>query len=163
MPVVSNTSPLLNLSIIGRLDLVRQQFGPVLIPTAVRDELQIDSGRPGSDALQEAIQDGWIDVQDVYEPAHVRTLQRTLDRGEAEAIALAVSVDASRILLDERAGRRHARALDLFPTGAIGILLRAYNEGELPSLRSALDALENEAGFWIAPSLRKRVLRASNQ
>jgi len=43
---------------IGRLDLVRKQLGTVLIPTAVRDELQIDSGRPGSDALQEAIQDG---------------------------------------------------------------------------------------------------------
>ncbi|MES3629835.1 MAG: hypothetical protein PPP56_06690 [Longimonas sp.] len=55
MPVVSNTSPLLNLSIIDRLDLVRSQFGQVLIPEAVRDELEMDSGRPGAAKLRTAV------------------------------------------------------------------------------------------------------------
>ena len=70
-----------------------------------------------------------------------------------------MEVDASLILLDEHEGRKRARTLDLPITGAIGVLLRAHREGELPSLRGALDRLEDEAGFWIAPSLRERVLR----
>jgi len=60
MPVVSNTSPLLNLSIIGHLDLVRTQFDRVLIPPAVLDELHIDSSRPGAGKLKNAIGEGWV-------------------------------------------------------------------------------------------------------
>ena len=43
MPVVSNTSPILNLAIIGQLDLLRQQFGEVLIPPMVLQELKVDA------------------------------------------------------------------------------------------------------------------------
>lgn len=46
MLVVSNTSPLLNLAIVHRLELLHQQFEAVLIPPAVREELQIDSEPP---------------------------------------------------------------------------------------------------------------------
>lgn len=161
MTVVSNTSPLLNLSIIGRLDLVRSQFGKVLIPEAVRDELEMDSGRPGSAKLRTAVSEGWIRVQEVAERAHVRTLRQSLDQGESEAIAMAAAINASLLLLDEREGRKHARAIGLPVTGAIGILLRAHEEGRLPSLRNALEALQNEAGFWIAPALRERILQNS--
>jgi len=48
MPAVSNTSPLLNLAIIDQLDLVRDQFGEVLIPEAVLKELRVDEPLPGS-------------------------------------------------------------------------------------------------------------------
>jgi predicted nucleic acid-binding protein len=47
MPVVSNTSPILNLAIIGRLDLLRQQFSEVLIPPMVLQELKVDTELPG--------------------------------------------------------------------------------------------------------------------
>lgn len=159
MPVVSNTSPLLNLSIIGHLDLVRVQFGHVLIPSAVLDELQVYSSRPGAETLKNAVEHEWIVVQDVSDAALVRTLRRDLDQGEAEAITLAVEVDASLILLDEQEGRKRARTLDLPITGALGVLLRAHQAGDLASLSDALDRLQEEAGFWIAPSLRERVLR----
>jgi len=159
MPVVSNTSPLLNLSIIGHLDLVRTRFDRVLIPPAVLDELDVDSSRPGAEKLKNATVQGWIVVQDVTDAALIRTLRRDLDQGEAEAIALAAEVDAPLILLDEQEGRKRARTLDLPITGAIGILLQADREGRLSSLRDALDRLKDEAGFWIAPSLRERALR----
>ncbi len=158
MPVVSNTSPLLNLSIIGHLSLVRAQFGRVLIPPAVQDELQIHSSRPGADALKDAIDAAWIVVQAPSDAALIRTLRRDLDQGEAEAIALAVEVDASLLLLDEQEGRKRARTLNLPITGAIGVLLKAHRMGELASLRDALDRLQEEAGFWIAPALRARIL-----
>jgi hypothetical protein len=43
MPIVSNTSPILNLAIVDQLDLLRQQFGQIQIPPAVLDELKIGS------------------------------------------------------------------------------------------------------------------------
>ncbi|OBQ45499.1 MAG: nucleic acid-binding protein, partial [Aphanizomenon flos-aquae WA102] len=54
MPVISNTSPLLNLAIIDQLDLLRQQFGEILIPKAVLEELRVEEILPGSDHLREA-------------------------------------------------------------------------------------------------------------
>jgi predicted nucleic acid-binding protein len=39
MLAVSNTSPISNLACIGRLDLVRAQFGEIWIPRAVEAEL----------------------------------------------------------------------------------------------------------------------------
>lgn len=159
MPVVSNTSPLLNLSITGHLDLVRAQFDRVLIPPAVLDELRVHSSRPGAEALKNAVEHGWIAVQDVSDTALIRTLRRDLDQGESEAITLAVEIDASLLLLDEQEGRQRARTLDLPITGAIGVLLRAHRAGDLSSLPDALDRLQEDAGFWIAPSLRERALR----
>lgn len=68
---------------------MRAQFGRTLIPPAVLDELQIDSFRPGAEALKSAVEQEWIVVQDVRDAALIRTLRRDLDQGEAEAITLA--------------------------------------------------------------------------
>jgi len=57
---VSNTSPILNLAIVDQLVLLRQQFGEILIPNAVLDELKVSEERPGSPVIREAISSGWI-------------------------------------------------------------------------------------------------------
>lgn len=160
MPVVSNTSPILNLAIIDQLELLRQQFGYVQIPPAVLDELKIDEARPGSQLIQAAIADNWIQVQPVSNLSLVGLLSQTLDGGEAEAIALALEVAADRMLLDERDGRKAAKTLGLQVTGVLGILLRAKQSGELSSIRPAIEALIQKAGFRIAPELLAKVLRA---
>jgi uncharacterized protein len=58
MPVVSNTSPILNLAIINQLVLLHQQFGEILVPNAVLDELKVSEERPGSQTIREAISSG---------------------------------------------------------------------------------------------------------
>lgn len=126
MPVISNTSPLLNLAIIDQLDLLRQQFGEILRPKAVLEELRVEEMLPGSDHLREALVAGWLQVREVNNPSLVQLLQRDLDRGEAEAIALALLLDADWIILDERDGRRIAKSFGLQVTGILGI--EDYNQ-----------------------------------
>jgi hypothetical protein len=106
MPVVSNTSPILNLAIVARLDLLRQQFGQIQIPPAVLDELKIDEERPGSQPIKAAIIAGWIQVQPVSNQTLIQLLKQTLDGGEAEAISLALELPAEWLLLDQRDGRK---------------------------------------------------------
>lgn len=156
---VSNTSPLLNLAVIGRLSLLQDRFGTVLMPPAVREELRVEEGRPGSEALRGALRSGWLRVRAVEKQDLLAVLQNDLDRGEAEAIALAVELGGRRVLLDEREGRKRARALGLTVTGVLGILLWASGEGKLESARDAIERLKAEAGFYIAPSLEKEILR----
>ena len=158
MLVVSNTSPILNLAIIGQLELIRQQFGQVQIPLAVLSELKVFEDRPGSKEIQAAVDMGWIEVQEVSSQLSVQVLQQVLDRSESEAITLAIDLKADRILLDERDGRKIAKSLGLKVTGVLGILLRANQEGELSSFSGAINALIRTAGFRISPELLAKVL-----
>ena len=112
MPAVSNTSPILNLAIIGHLDLLRQQFGQVWMPPSVLAELRIEADLPGCQSVQAALEAGWLKVDEVRDSRLVAVLQRDLHAGEAEAIALASQLQAEWVLLDEREGRSVARSQD---------------------------------------------------
>jgi len=159
MPVVSNTSPILNLAIIDRLTLLRDQFGLVLIPPAVLRELRTDEDLPGTNCISEAIDDGWIRIVEIEDLALVKLLQRELDYGESEAIALALQIKAERILMDEREGRKLAKSLGLTTTGVLGILLRARRSQKITSMKAVMDELKTRAGFRISASLYDELLR----
>lgn len=163
MPVVSNTSPVLNLAIIGRLVLLQQQFGEIWLPPAVLAELRLDEDLPGVQAVREALAAQWIHSQAVEDVSLVEVLRRELDNGEAEAIALAVQLKAERILLDEKEGRRIAKTLELRSTGVLGVLLRAKQEGRLSSVRETIHQLQTQAGFRIGTELLVDILRESGE
>ncbi len=163
MPVVSNTSPVMNLAIIGQLSLLNQQFGEIWIPTAVLEELRVEEDLPGSRAVRRALEIGWVRVEEAKDRTLAQVLQRDLDKGEAEAIVLALQMEARRILLDEREGRRIAKSLGLDVTGVLGVLLRAQHEGALSSLRESMDELRRRAGFHIGTALYIDLLGESGE
>ena len=133
MPIVSNTSPVLNLAIVDHLSLMYEQFGEILIPQAVFEELRVEEGLPGSQSIREAIEKGWLGVKEAKDQIFVKVLRADLDKGEAEALALALQVKAEWVILDEREGRRVAKSLGLKVIGVLGVLLRAQREGRLQS------------------------------
>ena len=51
MPVVSDTSPILNLAVIDRLSLIREQFNTIIIPKGVLEELRVEENLPGSEEI----------------------------------------------------------------------------------------------------------------
>jgi hypothetical protein len=163
MPVVSNTSPLLNLAIVDQLHLLRQQFPEVITPAAVRGELQLDTSRPGAAALRAAFAAGWLQEAPITNMHLAQSLRLDLDNGEAEAIALALEKNATHILLDERDARTAARLLGLRPVGVLGIVLLAKERGDLQAVQPVIDRLRNEAGFFIAGPLATRVLEAAGE
>jgi predicted nucleic acid-binding protein len=89
----------------------------------------------------------------------VQLLQRDLDRGEAEAIALALLLDADWIILDERDGRRIAKSFGLQVTGILGVVIRASRNGQISSLPLVINQLREEAGFHIAQNLLSQILK----
>jgi predicted nucleic acid-binding protein len=163
MPVVSNTSPILNLAIIGQLDLLRQQFGEVLIPPMVLQELKVDAELPGVEPIRLALQNHWLRVLELSNTDIARALRRDLDNGEAEAIALALQLKLMTVLIDEHDGRAAARAMGLVPVGVLGILLRAKRTGNLDSVVTAMRALQDQAGFFINPDLFASLAREAGE
>lgn len=88
MLAVSNTSPISNLASIGRLDLLKAQFSELRIPPAVAQELALHRDPVAIAAIESALRD-WIPIVKPEDTALRRMLLRQIDRGEAEAIALA--------------------------------------------------------------------------
>ena len=157
--VISDSSPLMNLSGIGRLYLVHEQFGAVVIPPSVWNEIILNSDTlPGSSEVKKACDDGWISIAKPGNTTVVDLLGLGLHRGEAEAIALAVELHSSLILLDDADARIAATALGLRKTGVIGILIKAKTDGKIDSLREELNALMDRMGFYIDEELYGQAL-----
>ena len=163
MIVVSDTSPLSGLAITGHLFLLQQIYGQVVIPVAVADELR--RGGQDDSRIYEALSPDWIEVRQPVNQALVESLQsdRNLDRGEAEAIALALELKADELLIDERLGRQEASRLGLSTTGLLGLLLVAKRQGLINAMRPVVDALMNEAGFRVSNQLYVEVLRVAGE
>jgi predicted nucleic acid-binding protein len=138
MIVVSNTSPLTSLAVIGQFDLLRKLFGEIHIPHGVWEELNHGGQRhPGSNEVENS---SWVHRQKVSDQTVLVLLQRDLDRGEAETLTLALELKADLVLLDEQEGRHAAIRLGFQPFGVLGILLQAKRKGHVGEIRSLLDA-----------------------
>jgi len=158
MRVVSNTSPVSNLAIIGRLDLLRAKYGRVVIPQAVSDELARLSHSAGAAAIQRAVADGWLLVEAVTDRRLLPVLMARVDAGEAEALELARQTNADLLVIDDQDGRQIAREESLPFTGLLGVLAEERIGGRLPSLKAEIDRLRSECRFFIAAELERRVL-----
>lgn len=157
--VVADTSPLLNLSLIDRLDLLERQFPRVTVPEQVWTELE--EGEEGLDPLRTRRERGFLAVVPVERTDLFVEIAHELDLGETAAICYAIQEDADLLLVDERDGRRVARRHGIAVTGAIGVLLREARHGDL-DIEAELDALR-EAGFWISDDLYQEVITAGEQ
>jgi uncharacterized protein len=167
--IVSDTSPINNLAAINQLNLLQQLYSTVIIPTAVYRELT-DPNFPVAGATEVQTLD-WIETRQITNLAMLETLSQDLDPGEAEAIVLALEIGADQVLIDERRGRliaeRRGRLiaerLKLNYTGILGILIEAKRRGLIFSVKPLLDALINQAGFWVAESVYDRVLQIADE
>lgn len=162
MRVVSKTSPLSNLAIIGRLDLLRERHGRLLIPPAVRRELLRLTHPAGRAAIEAALRDGWL----VEEPVPAQSILPELillDPGEAEAIALASSTEADVVLLDERRGRLAARERGLAFGGVFRRIAARQGGGRIPVVRPEIERLRHEARFFIDRNLEAFILSQAGE
>ena len=144
MIVVSDTTPLISLLKIGRINLLKNLFGQVLIPQAVFNELTADERfRLEADQIK---QRPFIMVKNIKNPESASILKRAtgLDQGESEAIVLTDEMNADILLMDEAKGRKVSSQMGFKIMGTIGVLMAAYKEHELTSdeVRACIDGLQ---------------------
>lgn len=161
--IVSDTSLLSGLGIVGYLSLLQQLYEHVLIPPAVADELA--RGGEDDDRITRVLSLDWIEVRQPTNLQLIAMLESDshLDRGEAEAIVLALELGADELLIDERLGRREASQRGLSIIGLLGILLVAKRRGLIVAIRSVIDDLIAQAGFRVSGQLYAEVLIAAGE
>lgn len=157
MLVVSNTSPISNLAIIGRLDFLRRRYAVVRIPPAVADELAALTHPAGSLHITAALSQRWLVVEPLNKTASVQ-LPFPLDLGETAAIALACQLKSDVLLMDEKRGREAARHCGLVVAGVLGELIHAKLAGWIPNVRDEIQRLRLDAGFFVDATVEKFIL-----
>lgn len=161
MIVVCDSSPIINLAIIGELHLIPAIFKKVVIPTAVYNEIVITgSGLPGSSEIQNA---DWIEVKSYTDNVLMTQLRKSLHLGEAAAITISLENQAELLLIDENAGRTVAIAYGLTVLGTLGILLRAKSIGLIPSVKPLMDKLMVDARFFVSATVYARILSIAGE
>ena len=165
--VVTNSGPLMVFSKLNLLHLFKHLYGKVYFPIAVYEETVI-----------EGIQHGFEDAhilhlflrQNQWEPTSIyrgkipaSILSTNLDRGEQEAIALALS-KKGMILMDEESGRSIAREQGLIVKGSLGVLIEAYRRNfiNIEQIRFYFAQISERTDIWISPNLCHRLLEQIN-
>ena len=150
MNIITNTTVLSNFAAIGQLDLLRQLYGAVYIPTEVYEEVQagLEEGYrfyAGMDQLiHPFVEKGWIRLTSVTGEQELRLLgelPRRLHRGEAACIAVARN-RRWMLLTDDLAARKEATRQGVRKSGSVGCLVLAVERG-LCTLEQANSWLED--------------------
>ncbi len=159
MIVVSDASPLIALGAAGEIWLLHEMYGEVLVPEQVFTEATADD-RPGALAIRAA---DWIRTVRVRDTGLVEILGELVDRGEAEAIALALEMKADALLMDERRARTLAERHGLPVTGVLAILLAAKSRRLLDEVGPVLGRMISTVAFRISPALHEATLRKAGE
>jgi predicted nucleic acid-binding protein len=155
--VISDTSPLRYLVLIGEADLLHKLYKHISIPEAVARELQTEKT---PEIVRKWIRDlpPWVEILPHNPVAESTTLSLDLHAGEREAILLALHIQADLLLMDDRAGVEEARKLGLAVTGTLGVLARAAEHGWV-DLGKAVGQLQR-TNFRIHPKVIRELLQS---
>jgi predicted nucleic acid-binding protein len=139
------------------MEILRWRFPLVIVPHAVRMELEAASDKNLIGMVDQACEAGWMQVAESSLSDWQAPISR-LGPGETAALALAVTLPEAVLLMDERRGRRAARMLGLTTTGVLGLLMWAKQAGHLDSLAQAIRDLRSNDSFFIDPELLRQAL-----
>tara|TARA_Y100000310_G_scaffold210578_1_gene211222 strand:+ start:1703 stop:2170 length:468 start_codon:yes stop_codon:yes gene_type:complete len=145
--MISNATPIICLGKINKLRLLKDLYGSIIIPEAVKKEVLVKS-KPGFSAIKEAIGNKWIQIE-----TPKKELQLGLGKGENAAISLAKEMNKPLIIDDGRA----IKAAQIHGVPVIRtttLLFQAVKEKKL-SKEQALADLNKliEQGYYISPRL----------
>lgn len=142
-PIVADSTCLIGLERIGRLDVLPELFEPVFIPDEVANEFGVSLS--------------WLKVETPSNFSLVNALKLSVDNDEAEAIALSLEKNC-KIILDDKQARSVAKKLGLEIVGTIGMFIRTKQNNLIDSLGTVLDELENN-GFRMSKNLKAEALK----
>jgi predicted nucleic acid-binding protein len=158
--VVCDSTVLIGLSRIGKLELLQHVFGQIFIPRAVfREVTGKGLNRPGAESIKEA---NWIKVTEIKDRSQVSFLLGTLDKGEAEVLTLAKESSADLILLDEEKARNIALIAGFDVMGLLGLFLLAKNTGILKRIGPLIEELKRK-NFRISDRVVYETLKTAGE
>ena len=152
-PVTCDAGPLIAFAWTDCLQLLKQLFGEVWIPPAVRAECLAGDGID-RERIAASLQAGWLRTR--AHSAKSTSLSPSLGPGETEALLLAQEHPKSLLIVDDRLAWRYALSRDIEIIGTVHLLRAAEREGMIEGAESVV-ATMRAAGYRISIDLLEQV------
>jgi len=137
MIVIADSSPLIALAVIEKLELLKELYENVYVPTAVLQEV-VRTDKPFANELKLFLSGR---IKDAKNKMAVRILSGDIGAGEAEAIVLALETHPAVALIDDLKARRFAKMNGIEVIGTMGILLKAKKDGLIKEIKPLISDL----------------------
>ncbi|MFP9112616.1 DUF3368 domain-containing protein [Flavobacterium sp. RHBU_3] len=147
--IISDTSCLIILSKINQLNLLHKLYGEITTTPEIAGEF----GEP----LPE-----WINIEEVTDKLRQQILELQIDKGESSAIALALQVPESTLILDDYKARKIATQLNLKITGTIGIIVKCKKVGIITTIKPILNDIKT-TDFRLSNELEQLALKEAGE
>lgn len=147
--IISDTSCFIILSKIGELDLLRTVYGRIITTPEIAEEY--------GEKLPE-----WVEIRSVSDQYRMKILGMQLDKGESSAIALAIEIPDSTLILDDHKARRIAEHLGLTYTGTIGVIIKARLDGHIDSIKPLLNKIKG-TNFRISADIELQAYKEARE
>jgi len=137
MIIISDSSPLISLAVIGKLDLLEKLYKEIYVPNAVYEEVTLKN-KPFSKELKIFLE-GRVKI--VKNRLAIEILLSDIGIGESEAIVLALEEKPDIVLIDDLKARKFAKIKGLETIGTMGILLEAKKIGLIKEIKPFISKL----------------------
>lgn len=147
--IISDTSCFIILSKIEELDLLQRVYGQIITTLDIAEEF--------GETLPE-----WVIIENVSDKSRQRILELQIDKGESSAIALALEIPKSTLILDDFKARKIAQQLGISFTGTIGVIIKAKLKGIIPSIKPYLEKIK-QTNFRISAEIELQALKEAKE
>lgn len=160
--IVSDSSPLIALALLGLLEELSQLAEDIFIPKTVYQECTCNLSLPGAKAIKQAVDAGLLYVHKdliLSESPVLSSIADLVDAGEAQAIAISQNI-SGLLLIDDKAGRRCAKHLNIPVVGSIGVLLQMQNIGLVDNIEPMIKRLQDHGYRYSETLIAKAILKS---
>ncbi len=145
--IIADTSCFIVLANIDELSILHTVYGQIITTPEVADEY-------GS-FLPE-----WVEIVAVKDKTKQELFELQIDKGESSAIALAIELADSLLIVDDYKARKLAAQYKIQFTGTIGVIIKAKLNGIIPSIKPILLKIK-KTDFRISAEIEFQALLAA--
>ncbi len=147
--IIADTSCFIILTNIDALPLLQKVYGAIVTTPEIAAEFG-------------AVLPDWVLIKSVQDAVRQRILEMQVDKGEASALALALEMPGSKVIIDDYRARKAAEKLQINYTGTLGVLVRAKLEGRIASIKPLLTKIR-QTDFRITDAIEEQVLKEAGE
>jgi predicted nucleic acid-binding protein len=147
--IIADTSCFIILFKIGEFELLHKLYGQISTTYDIAEEF-------GEDLPN------WVIIESVTDKYRQRILEMQIDKGESSAIALALETQNCTLILDDLKARKIAQNLGLNFTGTIGIIIKAKQNGIIPSIKPYIEKIK-DTNFRITAEIELQALKEAGE
>ena len=147
--IIADTSCFIILSKINEMELLHQVYGEIITTFDIVTEF--------GEQLP-----NWVEAIEVKDKMRQQLLEMQIDKGESSAMALALEIPNSTLIVDDYKARKVADHLRINYTGTIGVIIKAKLLGKIPSIIPLIAKIK-ETNFRISVELEAKALLESGE